>query len=161
WVLAWETRLGTLYRADALAWLRELPAASAELVFADPPYNAGREAWDTFASDAEYLAWTARWVAEADRGLTPGGALYVWGFSEALADIKSMVAPRFAGCRWLIWTYRNKANLGRDWGRAHESVLHLRKAEFALNLDGARVPYNAHTLKYPAHPQAPTSRFSR
>ena len=35
---------------------------------------------------------------------------------------------RFASCRWLVWYYRNKANLGRDWGRSHESILHLRKA---------------------------------
>src|SRR5579864_2018861 len=61
---SWETRLGALTRADAIDWLRGLAAGSAELVFADPPYNAGREAWDTFASTTEYLAWTAAWVEE-------------------------------------------------------------------------------------------------
>ena len=38
-------------------------------------------------------------------------------------------AKRFQACRWLVWYYRNKANLGSDWGRSHESILHLRKAK--------------------------------
>ncbi len=156
-----RTALGALERDDALAWLGRIPTASVDLVFADPPYNAGREAWDAFASDGEYLQWSDRWIAEAARVLRPTGSLYVCGFSEALAELKVLAAPRFAGCRWLVWHYRNKGNLGRDWGRAHESVLHLRHAEFALNVDGARVAYNAHTLRYPSHPQAATSRFGR
>jgi site-specific DNA-methyltransferase (adenine-specific) len=156
-----ETALGALYRADAVEWLAALDSASIDLVFADPPYNAGRETWDSFASAAEYLRWTERWLREATRVLKPTGSLYVCGFSEVLADVKPLAAPLFAGCRWLVWHYRNKGNLGRDWGRSHESVLHLRKPEFALNVDGARVAYNAHTLRYPVHPQAATSRFGR
>lgn len=154
-----RTALGALYDGDALAWLAGLPEASVDLVFADPPYNAGREAWDSFASDEAYRDWSARWLGEAARVLKPTGSLYVCGFSEVLADLKVLAAPRFAGCRWLVWHYRNKGNLGRDWGRAHESVLHLRREQFVLRIDEARVPYNAHTLRYPAHPQAESSRY--
>jgi site-specific DNA-methyltransferase (adenine-specific) len=151
-----------LHEGDALQWLPTLAPASVDLVFADPPYNAGREAWDTFRSDRAYLDWSARWIGEAARVLKPTGSLYVCGFSEVLADLKGVAAPHFAdgSCRWLVWHYRNKGNLGRDWGRSHESVLHLRKAGFRLNVDGARVPYNAHTLRYPEHPQAATSQFA-
>jgi len=154
-----RTALGALHHGDALEWIARLDTASVDLVFADPPYNAGREPWDSFRSAADYLRWTERWLGEAARVLRPTGSLYVCGFSEVLADVKPLAAPHFAGCRWLVWHYRNKANLGRDWGRSHESVLHLRKSEFALNVDGARVAYNAHTLRYPAHPQSETSRF--
>ena len=28
-----------------------------------------------------------------------------------------------------------------------------------MNIDSIRIPYNAHTLKYPAHPQAETSQY--
>jgi site-specific DNA-methyltransferase (adenine-specific) len=153
------TRLGALFQLDALEWLSTLDDASVDLVFADPPYNAGREAWDTFADEDAYLAWSSRWLQEAARILKPAGSLYICGFSEQLADLKVLAARRFTSCRWLVWHYRNKANLGRDWGRSHESVLHVRHRDFALNLDEARVPYNAHTLRYPAHPQAETSRY--
>ncbi len=153
------TALGTLYGGDAIEWLGGLQPESVDLVFADPPYNLGRERWDALGSPAEYLAWSARWIAAAARALRRDGSLYICGFSEVLADIKAVAAPHFTGCRWLVWYYRNKANLGRDWGRSHESVLHLRRPDFALDVDAARVPYNAHTLRYPAHPQAESSRY--
>jgi len=133
-------------------------------VFADPPYNAGRETWDRFSADSAYRDFSARWLADAARVLKPTGSLYVCGFSEVLADLKALAAPGFApggSCRWLVWYYRNKANLGRDWGRAHESILHLRRERFTLDVDGARVPYNAHTLRYPEHPQADSSRYGK
>jgi site-specific DNA-methyltransferase (adenine-specific) len=154
-----RTELGALSAGDALEWLQGLPDASVDLAFVDPPYNAGRESWDSFASDDAYLAWSGRWMAEASRVLKPTGSMYICGFSEVLAELKVLARPRFAGCRWLVWHYRNKANLGRDWGRSHESILHLRREGFRLNIDEARVPYNAHTLRYPAHPQASTSRY--
>jgi site-specific DNA-methyltransferase (adenine-specific) len=150
---------GTLISHDAIEWLGSLSAASVDLVFADPPYNAGRESWDSFSGEDEYLAWSSRWLAECARVLKPTGSMYVCGFSEQLADLKAITNRLFSGCRWLVWHYRNKGNLGRDWGRAHESVLHLRHSQFALNIDEARVPYNAHTLRYPSHPQAKSSQF--
>jgi site-specific DNA-methyltransferase (adenine-specific) len=153
------TALGSLHAGDALDWLATLPSASVDLVFADPPYNLGRERWDALGSHDDYVAWSRRWIDHAARILRPTGSLYICGFSEVLADVKGVAAPHFAGCRWLVWYYRNKANLGRDWGRSHESILHLRGPDFALDVDAARVPYNAHTLRYPAHPQADTSRY--
>jgi site-specific DNA-methyltransferase (adenine-specific) len=156
-----ETALGTLHDGDALVWLPSLRDASIDLVFADPPYNAGRESWDSFASVEEYLRWSERWIREAARILKPTGSLYLCGYSEVLADLKQVAVQHFTSCRWLIWHYRNKGNLGRDWGRSHESILHLRRAQFSLNLDEARVPYNTHTLRYPAHPQAASSRYGR
>jgi site-specific DNA-methyltransferase (adenine-specific) len=155
------TARGTLFGGDAIEWLEGLGAESVDLVFADPPYNLGRERWDVLGSADDYLQWSARWIAAAARALRRDGSLYICGFSELLADVKVVAAPHFAGCRWLVWYYRNKANLGRDWGRSHESILHLRRPDFALDVDAARVPYNTHTLRYPSHPQAESSRYGR
>jgi DNA modification methylase len=124
------TKLGTLYGGDAIEWLGTLDAESVDLVFADPPYNLGRERWDVLGSSTEYLDWSTRWIAAVARVLRRDGSLYICGFSEMLADVKTVAAPHFAGCRWLVWYYRNKANLGRDWGRSHESILHLRRPDF-------------------------------
>lgn len=67
----------------------------------------------------------------------------------------------FKACHWLIWYYKNKANLGNDWGRSHESILHLRKdKKQTFNVDDVRIPYGKHTLKYPSHPQAETSQYA-
>lgn len=160
--LHYENSKGRLYQGDAVSWLKTLAPGSADLVFADPPYNIKKADWDDFESMHAYVEWSRAWVTEAARVLKPAGTLYVCGFSEILADVKVAVMPLFSGCRWLIWHYKNKANLGKDWGRSHESILHLRKGKtHRLNIDAVRIPYGAHTLKYPEHPQAESSQYGK
>ncbi len=152
---------GSLYQGTTIEWLKSLPENSIDLIFADPPYNLKKADWDNFASQEIYIEWSIEWIQEASRILKPTGAMFVCGFSEILADIKHPALKYFHSCRWLVWHYKNKANLGKDWGRSHESILHLRKSKsFTLNIDNIRIPYGNHTLKYPRHPQAATSVFS-
>lgn len=160
--LQYEHTNGRLYQGDCIAWLASLDDASVDLVFADPPYNIKKADWDNFESQEHYIAWSIRWISQASRVLKPTGSLYVCGFSEILADLKHPAAKYFKQCRWLIWHYKNKANLGNDWGRSHESIIHFRKSDAAkLNLDDVRTPYGAHTLKYPSHPQAESSAYGK
>ncbi|MEM9487996.1 MAG: site-specific DNA-methyltransferase [Myxococcota bacterium] len=159
---AWSSELGTLWCADALELFGSLDDGSVDLVVADPPYAIAKEAWDAFESLDAYIDWCDQWLAEVARVLAPAGSAYVCGFSEILADVKARSARRFASCRWLIWHYRNKANLGSDWGRSHESILHLRKAtKLRLNVDEVRVPYNDHTRRYPERVQAVSSQYGK
>jgi len=161
--VAAATQRGTLYLADALELLGSLDDGCAALVVADPPYAVGKARWDEFASIAAYVDWCDRWLAEVHRVLADDGTAYVCGFSEILAEVKVRCAPRFrGGCRWLIWAYRNKANLGRDWGRSHESILHLRKApRTRIDIDAVRVPYNDHTKRYPQRVQSVSSQYGQ
>lgn len=156
-----ETKYGKLYQNDAIEFLKTVANESVDLIFADPPYNIKKAEWDTFSSQKEYVEWSMEWIKEAHRVLKKTGSLYVCGFSEILADLKWSASSLFQGCKWLVWFYRNKGNLGNDWGRSHESILHLRKSkEFIFNIDEVRIPYNEHTLKYPERGQAETSQFS-
>lgn len=153
---------GKLWQADAIEWLCSLPAESVDLVFADPPYNIRKAEWDSFQSQQQYVDWSLRWIKQAARVLKPTGTMYVFGFSEILADLKLPSLRYFQGCRWLVWHYKNKANLGKDWGRSHESILHFRKSrQFTFNVDDVRIPYGRHTTKYPEHPQAETSQYGK
>src|SRR5260370_42318069 len=72
---------------DCVAELAKLPAASVDLVFADPPYNlqlagslsrpdqslvdAVDEDWDRFASFAAYDAFTRAWLTAVRRVMKP------------------------------------------------------------------------------------------
>ena len=114
--LHYESSRGKLFQGDAIAWLKTLESGMVDLVFADPPYNIKKAEWDDFESMQAYVSWSHAWISEAARVLKPNGTLYVCGFSEILADVKVAAAPLFKGCRWLIWHYKNKANLGKDWG---------------------------------------------
>jgi site-specific DNA-methyltransferase (adenine-specific) len=160
--ISFRNEYGTLYLGDSLTWLKGLPTASVDLIFADPPYSIGKAEWDLFDSHEEYLSWCEAWIGECSRILTAKGTCYICGFSEILSDVKYRTQHFFNGCRWIIWHYRNKANLGSDWGRSHESLLHFRKErKTAINVDDIRIPYSAHTLKYPVHPQADSSAYGK
>ena len=158
--VAAATALGTLYGGDAIEWLghaarrKRRPRLCRSAV--QPRARAvGRARLPCGVPRPGAAAGSP--PPPASSGLTARSTSAA--FPKLLADIKGVAAPHFAGCRWLVWYYRNKANLGRDWGRSHESILHLRRPDFALDVDAARVPYNAHTLRYPAHPQAESSRY--
>lgn len=151
---------GELYLGDSRKWLAGLETATIDVVFADPPYNIKKADWDSFESQQAYIDWSMEWIEEASRVLKQTGSLFICGFSEILADLKHPASRHFHSCKWLVWHYKNKANLGNDWGRSHESILHLRKSKkFRMNVDAVRIPYGKHTLKYPSHPQASTSNF--
>lgn len=153
---------GALFTGDSIEWMKTINDESIDVVFADPPYNIKKADWDDFGSQERYIEWSMRWIEQASRILKPTGSLYVCGFSEILADLKHPSMRYFSSCRWLVWFYRNKANLGKDWGRSHESILHLRKKDFGhINYDDVRIPYGKHTLKYPDHPQADSSQYGR
>lgn len=153
---------GAIVIGDSIQWLSSLENESVDLILADPPYNINKAEWDTFESQQAYIQWSLAWIEQAARVLKPIGTLYICGFSEILADIKLPALQFFAGCRWLVWHYKNKANLRSDWGRSHESILHFRKSkEFTFNVDNVRIPYGAHTTKYPERTQAETSQYGK
>jgi site-specific DNA-methyltransferase (adenine-specific) len=151
---------GRLFCGDSLLWLLTLKDESVDLVIADPPYNLKKADWDCFESQEVYVHWCMQWILQSARILKPTGSLYIMGFSELLADLKAPTSKLFEACRWLIWHYKNKANLGQDWGRSHESILLFRKSNSAkMNIENIRIPYGNHTLKYPERPQAETSQY--
>jgi site-specific DNA-methyltransferase (adenine-specific) len=160
---AHATGLGTLYLGRAEDLFASLDDASVDLVVADPPYNIAKEDWDDLGSLEAYVDWCDMWLGEVVRVLRPEGSAYVCGFSEILAEVKARSARRFrGGCRWLIWYYRNKANLGSDWGRSHESLIHLRASkQCRIDVDAVRVPYNQHTERYPERVQSVSSQYGR
>ncbi|MDP9411830.1 MAG: site-specific DNA-methyltransferase [Actinomycetota bacterium] len=76
-----ETKLGRLYNADCLDVLPRLEEGTVDLLFADPPFNLGKDYGNGVSDslkDEEYLNWCERWIAESVRVLKPGGAFFLW-----------------------------------------------------------------------------------
>jgi DNA modification methylase len=73
------TELGALYAADCMKVLPELRDAIADCLFADPPFNLGKEYGKNTndqIADEEYLAWCRRWIDQCIRLLKPGGSFF-------------------------------------------------------------------------------------
>jgi len=65
---------------DAIAALKKIEDGSIDLIFADPPYNIGknfngcRDKWD---KDEDYLNWCYQWLDLCVKKLKPNGSFYV------------------------------------------------------------------------------------
>lgn len=80
-----ETELGRLYNADCLEALPEMEEGGVDLVFADPPFNLGKnygKGVNDSLAEEEYLDWCGRWIAEGVRVLKPGGAFFLWNLPK-------------------------------------------------------------------------------
>ena len=84
-----------IFQGDCVDILNEMPPASVDMVFADPPYNlqlrrplhrpnlsrvdAVTDEWDHFDSFRDYDAFTRDWLAGCKRVLKPNGTIWVIG----------------------------------------------------------------------------------
>ena len=140
---------------DCVALLSRLPAASIDMIFADPPYNlqlrgalhrpdhskvdAVDDAWDQVGDFAAYDRFTRAWLAECRRVLKPDGTI------------------------WTIGSYHNVFRLGaalQDLGFWILNDVVWRKANPMPNFRGRRFT-NAHeTLVWAAHGAASRYTFN-
>ena len=154
--------LDKIYNEDCILGMQKIQSESVDIVICDPPYNIGKD----FGNDSDkqemddYLSWCDSWIKECLRILKPQGTLYIYGFSEILAFIRTRVT---CNVRWLIWHYTNKVTPSLNfWQRTHESILCCYKNKPVFNRDDVREPYTDSFLKNAAGKvrKATKGRFS-
>jgi len=145
---------------DCLAEMALLPAASIDLVFADPPYNlqlsgelhrpdnsrvAGVEAdWDKFADFAAYDRFTRAWLVECRRLLKPSGALWAIGTYHNIFRIGAILQDLgFWILNDVVWRKANPMPnfRGRRFTNAHETLLWCapdREARYTFNYEAMK-----------------------
>jgi len=139
---------------DCIEGLKLLTSNTVDIIICDPPYNIGK----SFGNNSDkqkfddYLRWCSLWIDECIRVLKEnGGTLYIYGFSEILAYLRTLNVMNQVIVRWLIWHYTNKVSTPRlnFWQRTHESILCCYKTGTPVfNRDDVREPYTANFLKH-------------
>lgn len=69
---AFTTNRGALFSTDCLELLARMRSDSIDCVFADPPFNLGKDyknGFDDKQSDEQYFAWSESWITECVRVL--------------------------------------------------------------------------------------------
>jgi site-specific DNA-methyltransferase (adenine-specific) len=78
---AFRTAHGALFAGDCLNLLPAIADASVDTIFADPPFNLGKdygENTDDKKPDEAYLEWCKRWISECVRIVKPGGSIFIY-----------------------------------------------------------------------------------
>lgn len=105
-----------LIHGDCLRLLSSIQKGSVDLVFADPPFNIGRDystvneaGWDDSMSAAAYAKFTQSWLAASVAVLRPGGSLWI-NAPDAVVPVvlRTATATRLdvAMRNWCVWHYR-------------------------------------------------------
>ena len=81
----YATALGALFGTDCMAVLPHIKSGVVDTVFADPPFNIGKEYGkntDDRRSERDYVEWCYEWLTECVRIVRPGGALFLYNLPK-------------------------------------------------------------------------------
>lgn len=132
---------------DCIEFLKNVPSNSIDLVLTDPPYNIeyGKEEWDCFKSEADYLSWCSKWTSECVRVLKPNRMLTVFGtlktdtFLKYRAQTLDQNSELFAQNE-IIWSYNWGGRSKTNFARKHEYIWCFSKGDsFYFDADAVRV----------------------
>lgn len=140
---------------DCCDLLSQLPDSSVQLIVCDPPYNIQLAAWD---SHSNYLAWASRWLAEAERVLSPTGNIVICGGLQYQAeagsgDLLSIISHMRTNSRMrlvnlIVWNYPNGMSAHRFFASRHEEIAWFGKtSKYFFDLDAVREPFDEETKK--------------
>jgi len=150
----------TIIKGDCVAALEQLPAASIDLVFADPPYNlqlengltrpdqsvvdAVDDDWDKFANFEAYDAFTRAWLLAVRRVLKPDGALWVIGSYHNIFRVGAILQDLgFWILNDVVWRKSNPMPnfRGKRFTNAHETMIWASRAQ------ASRYTFNYEAMK--------------
>lgn len=144
--------LDQIIAGDCITALQNLPPASVDLIFADPPYNLQLEGalsrpdqsrvdavdddWDKFASFGEYDAFTKAWLSAAYRIMKPEATLFVIGSYHNIFRVGAILQDLgFWILNDIVWRKANPMPnfRGRRFTNAHETLIWASKGPSARN----------------------------
>lgn len=134
-----------VYVGDCLHELDRVKDDSCRLIFADPPYNMGKnfgnnkDRWNT---PGEYAKWCERWIDKCIDKLTPDGSIMIMGHPRYSAYIVPYLDSRLHYVNQIIYYYSDGMPEKKNFERRYEVIMYYRKNEsnFVFNVDDVRVP---------------------
>ena len=152
--------VNTILNGDCIEAMNALPAASIDLIFADPPYNlqlrgdlhrpdnsrvdAVDDDWDQFSSFKAYDEFTRAWLKAARRLLKPDGAIWVIGSYHNIFRVGAALQDEgYWILNDVVWRKSNPMPnfRGKRFTNAHETMIWASKSE------GAKYTFNYEALK--------------
>jgi len=121
-----------IYYGDAIEILKsEINNASVDLIFADPPYNIGKQFshfTDRWTSDAEYVKWAYRWIDECIRILKPTGTMYLMTSTQTMPYFDLYIREKLTILSRIVWTYDSSGVQAKKYyGSMYEPILYCVK----------------------------------
>ena len=120
---------------DSISVLRKIRSDVIDLVFADAPYNIGkdfgnnRDKWDSIE---DYVAWCKIWLDECMRVLKADGTLYFMTATQHMPYLDIYMSEKYHVLCRIVWTYDSSGVQSKKmFGSLYEPILMVTKTQNA------------------------------
>ena len=127
---------------DVISALNEyVDDESVDLIFADPPYNIGKNfnsTMDRWATDEEYLNWCYQWIDLCVKKLKPTGCFYVMTATQNMPYFDLHLRKQMHVLSRIVWAYDSSGVQARKYfGSLYEPILYCvrDKDNYTFNAD--------------------------
>lgn len=130
---------------DALEALKTIPDESVDLIFADPPYNIGKDfagVKDKWVSDEDYLSWCYQWLDLCIKKLKPTGVFYVMTSTQFMPYFDIYLRKKLTILSRIVWSYDSSGVQAKKYfGSMYEPILFCvkDKDKYTFNADAIMV----------------------
>ncbi len=112
--------------------LRKIKSNSIDLIFADPPYNIGKDFGnnkDSWKSKDEYIKWCETWIDECYRVLKDNGTFYFMTATQHMSYLDVYVSEKYNVLSRIIWSYDSSGvQSKKNFGSLYEPILMTTKS---------------------------------
>lgn len=121
-----------IYHGDVLDVLDScIPDESVDLIFADPPYNIGKDfagKKDKWKSDDDYLTWCYSWIDLCIKKLKPNGSFYVMTSTQFMPYFDIYIRKQMNILSRIVWSYDSSGVQAKNYyGSMYEPILYCVK----------------------------------
>lgn len=124
-----------LYNGDCLEVLKLLENKSVDLIFADAPYNIGKDFGndsDKWKNPEDYINWCYNWIEECFRVLKDDGTFYIMTSTQYMPYIDIYVSKHYNVVNRIVWTYDSSGVQAKNkFGSLYEPILMCTKSKKA------------------------------
>ena len=117
---------------DCIEILKNIKEKSVDLIFADPPYNIGKDFGnnkDKWASSSLYIDWCKQWITECMRILKDNGTMYFMTATQFMAYLDVFVTENYNVLSRIIWEYDSSGVQSKKiFGSLYEPILMINKS---------------------------------
>lgn len=118
---------------DCLNNLNKIADNSIDLIFADPPYNIGKDFGnnkDKWNSKEEYINWCKLWIDECFRILKKDGTFYFMTATQFMPYLDVYVSEKYNVLSRIVWSYDSSGVQSKKiYGSLYEPLLMCTKSK--------------------------------
>lgn len=141
--IEFKTDRGILYHADCVEILPQIQSDTADLIFADPPFNLKKEYANGRSDDltiSEYINWSKQWLDECVRILKPGGSLYIYNIPKWCIYYAEYLSSKLCFQNWIAIDMKNSFPVKDKYTPSHYGLLYFTKGIKANTFNKQRLP---------------------